>query len=156
MAPGADPTAGAPVKLLARENRLFRRQNALAKRGLSWSCRRASRMAGRWLERPSRHEAAGPNPKRQDQKLQWERQPPKDRQALSLPTEGPETWGPAGSACPPALVRQTEVCTGVAEWEGEEPRSEEDEMERVATSRCSSSTFFCSSVLMASSSLRFW
>lgn len=50
---------------------------------------------------------------------------------------------------------QTEVCTGVAEWVGEEPLSEEDEMVRVATSRCKSSTRFCSSALIASSSLRF-
>ena len=58
-----------------------------------------------------------------------------------------------GTAVPGA--RQTEVCTGVTEWEGEEPRSEGDEA-RMAISRCRSSTLFCSSALMASSSLRFW
>lgn len=51
-------------------------------------------------------------------------------------------------------ARQTEVWTGVIEWEGEEPRSDGDEA-RVATSRCRSSTLFCSSALMVSSSLRF-
>lgn len=51
--------------------------------------------------------------------------------------------------------RHTEVWTGVPECAGEEPRSEEDEA-RVATSRCRSSTLFCSSARMASSSLRFW
>lgn len=50
---------------------------------------------------------------------------------------------------------QTEVWTGVTEWDGEEPRSDDDEA-RVATSRCRSSTRFCNSALMASSSLRFW
>lgn len=50
---------------------------------------------------------------------------------------------------------QTEVWTGVTEWEGEEPRSDGDEA-RVATSRCRSSTLFCSSAFTASSSLRFW
>lgn len=50
---------------------------------------------------------------------------------------------------------QTEVWTGVTEWEGEAPRSVGDEA-RVATSLCRSSTLFCSSALMASSSLRFW
>lgn len=54
------------------------------------------------------------------------------------------------------VAHHTEVCTGVAEWEGDEPLSEEEEMERVAASRCKSSTFFCSSVRMARSSLRFW
>lgn len=48
---------------------------------------------------------------------------------------------------------QTEVWTGVTT--GEDPRSDEDERERVAASRCSSSTFFCSSALMARSSFRF-
>lgn len=51
-------------------------------------------------------------------------------------------------------ARQTEVWTGVIEWEGEEPRSDGDEA-RVATSRCRSSTLFCNSALMVSSSLRF-
>lgn len=54
------------------------------------------------------------------------------------------------------VPHHTEVCTGVAEWEGDEPLSEEEEMERVAASRCKSSTFFWSSVRMARSSLRFW
>lgn len=54
------------------------------------------------------------------------------------------------------FVHQTEVCTGVAEWVGEEPLSEDDGMVRAAASRCKSSTRFCSSALTASSSLRFW
>ena len=54
------------------------------------------------------------------------------------------------------VAHHTEVCTGVAEWEGDEPLSEEEEMDRVAASRCKSSTFFWSSVRMARSSLRFW
>lgn len=54
------------------------------------------------------------------------------------------------------IPHHTEVCTGVAEWEGDEPLSEEEEMERVAASLCKSSTFFWSSVRMARSSLRFW
>lgn len=56
---------------------------------------------------------------------------------------------------PPSTPRQTEVWTGVTECDGDEPRSDEDEA-RVATSRCRSSTRFCSSALTASSSLRFW
>lgn len=55
-----------------------------------------------------------------------------------------------------AISHQTEVWTGVAAWEGDEPRSDDDETARVATSRCRSSTRFCSSALTASSSLRFW
>lgn len=54
------------------------------------------------------------------------------------------------------VTHHTEVCTGVAEWEGDEPLSEEEEIDRVAASRCKSSTFFWSSVRMARSSLRFW
>ena len=57
--------------------------------------------------------------------------------------------GPQGQQC------QTDVCTGVTECDGEEPRSDEAEA-RAATSRCRSSTRFCSSARTASSSLRFW
>uniref|UniRef100_A0AAA9TEL0 CD99 antigen-like protein 2 n=1 Tax=Bos taurus TaxID=9913 RepID=A0AAA9TEL0_BOVIN len=57
--------------------------------------------------------------------------------------------GPQGQRC------QTDVCTGVTECDGEEPRSDEAEA-RAATSRCRSSTRFCSSARTASNSLRFW
>lgn len=57
--------------------------------------------------------------------------------------------GPQGQRC------QTDVCTGVTECVGEEPRSDEAEA-RAATSRCRSSTRFCSSARTASNSLRFW
>lgn len=52
------------------------------------------------------------------------------------------------------VTHQTEVCTGVAT--GDDPLSDEEEIERVAASRCNSSTRFWSSVLMARSSFKFW
>lgn len=48
---------------------------------------------------------------------------------------------------------QTKVCTGVMERVGEPARSEEEEAERLVTSRCNSSTLFCSSARLANSSL---
>lgn len=48
---------------------------------------------------------------------------------------------------------QTNVCTGVMERVGEPARSEEEEAERLVTSRCNSSTLFCSSARFANSSL---
>lgn len=107
------------------------------------------------MERPSRWGGTRPNPRRQDHKLQPE------QVAGPLPESSGDQWscrmtlmtGLPGIATPGA--HQTEVCTGVTEWEGEEPRSDGDEA-RVAISRCRSSTLFCSSALMASSSLRFW
>lgn len=48
---------------------------------------------------------------------------------------------------------QTKVCTGVMERVGEPACSEEDEAERLVTSRCNSSTLFCSSARFANSSL---
>lgn len=48
---------------------------------------------------------------------------------------------------------QTKDCTGVMERVGEPARSEDDEAERLVTSRCNSSTLFCSSARLASRSL---
>lgn len=53
-------------------------------------------------------------------------------------------------------LAQTNVCTGVMERVGEPARSDEEEAERLVTSRCSSSTLFCNSARLASSSLYRW
>lgn len=48
---------------------------------------------------------------------------------------------------------QTKVCTGVMERVGEPALSDEEEAERLVTSRCNSSTLFCNSARFANSSL---
>lgn len=134
-------------------NGMCRKTQKSIKDSGSWHL--ATRRVAGWKRRPDA-EGTGPNPKRQDDN------PWPERVAGPLPEspgrgavelqDGLDGWD---SPEPPSLRRQTEVCTGVTEWEGEAPRSDGDEA-RVATSRCRSSTLFCSSARTASSSLRFW